>query len=268
MATSNKKNRKSPRESERYVEAVQKALSILECFTGTETELSLKQLTEKTGLTKSRILRLCGTLAGQDFLMRMPWSSYRLGPKLMMLGKMYERTNTLASLAQPILLELASLTGETASLFVLEGAKRLCLARVESPSPIRYTIREGDLLELYTGAGGKALLAYASEEFRRRILNGGILKRFTSSTIIERDRLEEEFEVIRRQGYAVSKGERTPEAAAIAAPVFDHESKVCGVLTVAGPIQRFSAEHCQEMLKSLLNSTRKLSLLLGNKEET
>jgi DNA-binding IclR family transcriptional regulator len=262
----NKKNRKIPRESERHVEAVAKALSILECFTGSEPELSLKQLTEKTGLNKSRILRLCGTLADQGFLVRMARSSYRLGPKLMMLGKIYERTNTLASVARPILRELASLTGESASLFVIEGAKRLCVAREEGPSPIRYIIREGDLLELYVGAGGKALLAYAYEEFRRQVLNGRVLERFTSSTIVEWDRLEEELEIIRGQGYAVSKGERTPEAAAVAVPVFDHESKVCAALTIAGPVQRFSTEHCQEMLKSLQASARKLSLLLGNRE--
>jgi DNA-binding IclR family transcriptional regulator len=82
-----RKNGKMPRESERHVEAVAKALSILECFAHSEPELSLKQLTEKAGLNKSRILRLCGTLAGQGFLIRMPRSSYRLGPKLMMRGK-------------------------------------------------------------------------------------------------------------------------------------------------------------------------------------
>jgi len=263
----NKKNEKRPRESERHVEAVEKTLSILECFTDSEPELSLKQLTEKTGLNKSRILRLCGTLAGQGFLIRMPWSSYRLGPKLMMLGKIYERTNALVSVARPILRELASLTGESASLFIIEGAKRLCMARAEGPSPIRYTITEGESLELYAGAGGKALLAYASEELRRQVLNSRVLERFTSSTIVVRDRLEEELEVIRRQGFAVSKGERTPEAAAMAAPVFDNESKVCAVLTIAGPVQRFSAERCQEMLISLQASTRKLSLLLGNRQK-
>lgn len=260
----NRKNGKRPREAERHVEAVAKTLSILECFTDSEPELSLKQLTEKTGLNKSRILRLCGTLAGQGFLIRMARSSYRLGPKLMMLGKIYERTNTLVSVARPILRALASLTGESASLFVIEGSKRLCLAREEGPSPIRYTITEGESLELYAGAGGKALLAYASEEFRHQILNGRILKRFTSSTIVERDLLEEEFEAIRKQGYAVSKGERTSEAAAMAAPVFDDEGKVCAVITVAGPVQRFSTERCREMLKNLKASARKLSLLLGH----
>jgi hypothetical protein len=39
----NRKNGKRPRESERHVEAVAKTLSILECFTHSEPELSLKE---------------------------------------------------------------------------------------------------------------------------------------------------------------------------------------------------------------------------------
>jgi DNA-binding IclR family transcriptional regulator len=123
------------------------------------------------------------------------------------------------------------------------------------------------LLEVYVGAGGKALLAYTSEEFRHQILNGRVLERFTSSTIVERDLLEEEFEAIRRQGYAVSKGERTSEAAAMAAPVFNDEGKMCAVITVTGPVQCFSAERCREMLKSLQASTHKLSFSLGDRRE-
>jgi IclR family acetate operon transcriptional repressor len=67
------------------------------------TELSRKQLSERTGLYKSRILRLCGTLMAHGFLICMEGSNYRLGPKLMMLGKIYERSNPLVFIARPIL---------------------------------------------------------------------------------------------------------------------------------------------------------------------
>ncbi len=258
----NNKSLKTTKESERQVETVTKALNIMECFTADEPELSLKQISEKTGLYKSRILRLCGTLVAQGFLIRIPRASYKLGPKLMILGKIYERTNPLMAVARPILRELASLTGESTKLFVIEGTKRLCLVREKGPSPLRYAINEGETLELYAGASGKVLLAYASEEFRNEVLSKN-LKRITPSTIVERDRLEKEFETIRKQGFAFSKGELVSEVAGMAAPVFDHTNTVCAALTVAGPIQRFSDEHCSEMSKNLLTSARKLSQLLG-----
>ena len=252
-----------PKESEKQIESVDKALTILECFSDTEPELSLKQISEITGLYKSRILRLCGTLAAHGFLIRRQGSIYRLGPRLMMLGKIYERSNTLISLARPVMRELASLTGESTKLFIIEGKKRICLVREKGTYPLQYAINEGQSLELYAGAGGKLLLAYTSEDLRHEILNK-TLTRLTPSTIVERDRLEQEFETIRKQGYASSQGEMVPEVAGMSAPVFDHENSVIAALTIAGPIQRFSSDRREDVLENLLASARKLSKLLGN----
>jgi DNA-binding IclR family transcriptional regulator len=258
-----KKMKTVAKESERQVEAVAKALNILECFTAGQPELSLKQLSEKTGLYKSRILRLCGTLIAYGFLIRQEKSLYKLGPKLMMLGKVYENTNPLVSIARPVLRELASLTGESVKLFVIEGTKRICLVREKGANPLRYVINEGESFELYAGAGGKVLLAYAPEEFRDRVLNQ-TLKKLTPTTIVERDRLEKDFETIRRQGYSITRGELFAEVGGMAAPVFDHNNSVCASMTVTGPQHRFTEDRCRQMLKSLLSSAKKLSFLLGN----
>lgn len=57
---------KPPKEESRQVEYGAMALSILECYIGGETELTLKDISEKTGLYKSRIFRICGTLVARD----------------------------------------------------------------------------------------------------------------------------------------------------------------------------------------------------------
>ena len=254
---------KAPKESAKQIESVDKALSILECFSDRVTELSLKQLSEKTGLYKSRIMRLCGTLMAHGFLIRQNGSLYRLGPKLMMLGKLYERSNSLISIARPILRELASITGESAKLFVIQGTKRVCLVREKGTYPLSYHVEEGESFELYAGAGGKALLAYTSKEFRDQVLGEKVLQRLTPTTMVERSRLEEEFAAIRERGYATSSGEVFPEVSGMAAPVFDHENNICAALTIAGPTQRFTEDRHQDMLETLLTSARRLSQLLG-----
>ena len=255
-----------PKESAKQIESVDKALSILECFSDGMPELSLKQLSEKTGLYKSRILRLCGTLTAHGFLIRLEGPLYRLGPKLMMLGKVYERANTLISIARPILRELASITGESAKLFVIEGNKRVCLVREKGTYPLSYHVEEGESFELYSGAGGKALLAYTSREFRDQVLGKKVLQRLTPNTIVERTRLEEEFAVVRKRGYATSNGEVFTDVAGMAAPVFDHGNNICASLTIAGPAQRFTEDRRREMLESLLTSARRLSQLMGHVE--
>ena len=252
----------TPKESGKLIESVDKALCLLECFSDTNPELSLKELSEYTGLNKSRILRLCGTLAVHGFLVRRKGSLYSLGPRLLLFGKIYERSNTLISLARPIMKELAMLTGESVKLFVIEEKKRICLARELGPSRLNYIIREGETLPLLAGAGGKVLMAFAPKPFQDEVFGQG-MERVTPATIVKREQLLEEFAAIRAQGYAISKGELVYEVGGIAAPVYNYDHKVVAALTVAGPMQRFTDELCREKLKDLLKATDKLSRLLG-----
>ena len=260
------KNRKRIRESERQVDTVARAMDILKCFSTGEAELSLKELHEKTGLYKSRILRLCGTLQTQGFLIKTPRSTYELGPQNMILGKVYEKTNTMIKVAGPILEALVTATGESAALFIMEKNQRFCVMKREGPSPIRYSIREGDPLPIYAGAPGKVLLAFAPPEELREILSGTVLKKITSTTITNVDELERELETIRRQGYAVSRGEVVTEALSLAAPVYDHDSRVVSAIQIGGPSQRLTPDKWPEMISKLLKSAGRLSLLLGKSD--
>jgi DNA-binding IclR family transcriptional regulator len=166
----------------------------LDCFTVAEPELSLKQLSEKTGLYKSRIIRLCGTLAAHGYLIRTPAATYKLGPKLMILGKVYERTNPLTAVARPIMKELSALTGESTKLFVIEGTKRLCLVREKGPSPLQYAINEGETQAIYAGAGGKLFLAFAPEAFQKEIIRRN-REKFTDATITDPKRFKKNWKL-------------------------------------------------------------------------
>lgn len=250
------------KESERLVDVVLKATSILDCFLCGQPELSLNEISRMTGMYKSRILRLCGSLVTKGYLTPVARSKFKLGPKLMMLGKIYEKSSTLISVARPVLRDLASLTGESVKLFAVEGKERICLARELGQSRLQYVICEGELLPLYAGAGGKVLLAYASEDFRREIADMA-MERGTSKPIVSGERLEEELAAIRRQGYAITKNELSSAVCGMAAPVFDHSGEVCASLTVAGAVQLFTEERTRGMLGHTIASARKLSLLLG-----
>jgi DNA-binding IclR family transcriptional regulator len=192
---------------------------------------------------------------------------YKLGSRILSLSKVYERSNNLISLARPVMRHLANHTGESASLFVVDGLKRLCLAREEGTFSIRYNIVEGQRMVLYAGAGGKVLLAFGPEELRRKILAKNHLKQLTPTTIKDPKDLAKELEAIRRQGYASSYGERDAEVAALAAPIYGHDGKVCAALSIAGPINRFSPEHNVKHLKILLASAEQLSQMLGYQGE-
>jgi len=261
--TVQKKEKKKSKTSVPIVDSLATALHILDYFTLREPELSLRELSEKSGLYKSRIHRLCGTLVIFGFLTRMPSSSYRLGPKLMTLGKIYENTNTLVTISRSIMKQLAEVTGESIALFSLDGETSFCLAREYGSSRLVFSIQEGDKMELHASAAGRILMAFGPEGLSDKILSQPKLEKFTSETITDSAKLAEELFTIKQCGYAINRGERELEVAAIAAPLFDYDNKVESALAIVGPVQRFSMDSEKDILKNLLGATERISELLG-----
>ncbi len=214
--------------SEQNVTAVERALSLLDVFTDQDPDLSLKELAERTGMYKSTISRLAGTLESRGFLMVSGRGRYRLGPALWRLGSIYRRSYRMDDIVRPHLSELVTESGETASFYVPEGSNRLCLFRENSPSSLRHHLEEGAILPCDRGAAGHVIRAWGDGVDDRAI-----------------DVLDDRF--------AQSDGERDPDISAIAVPVLDRQNTLLGVLTLSGPKSRFTEEKRLKLLASLQN---------------
>ncbi|HBU98815.1 IclR family transcriptional regulator [Thalassospira lucentensis] len=214
--------------SEQTVSAVERALMILDVFTDQDADLSLKDLAERTGMYKSTISRLAGTLESNGFLMISGRGRYRLGPALWRLGSIYRRSFRMDDVVRPHLSALVDQSGETASFYVPEGANRLCLFRENSPRSLRHHLEEGAILPCDRGAAGHVIRAWGNGVDDRAL------------------------EVL-EHGCAQSHGERDPDISAIAVPVLDRHKQMLGVLSLSGPGSRFTADKRQSVL-SLLKS--------------
>jgi DNA-binding IclR family transcriptional regulator len=181
----------------------------------------------------------------------------------MVLGKVYEKTNSLRSIAAPLMKELSTKTGESTALFVVDGMKCICMAREMGHSRLVYSINEGDDMELHPTASGRVLLAYADNEFTEKVLSQIPPTQFTANTQTNRKVIEAKLKQIRQRGYDINNEEREEGISALAAPIFDFENKVPAALAVVGPVHRFTGEHRQFMLSALLQASREISRLMG-----
>jgi DNA-binding IclR family transcriptional regulator len=220
------------------VAAVDRALSLLAAFREGDTVLTLAEMAERTGMYKSTILRLCGSLERYGYLQRLGRSGYRLGPTPMRLASLYQRSFRLGDLVVPVLHKLVDRTGESASYYVREGAVRVCLHRVDSPLSIREHVREGDHLPLDRGAAGRVLLAFSGAE-------GPVYAR------------------IRRRYVTATYGERDRETAAVAAPVFGIGQELLGALSVSGPVYRFPPRTTARLAALVREAAADLTAALG-----
>lgn len=199
----------------RGVESLERAFELLEAFRGGQSSLSLSELSEKTGLYKSTILRMFVSMERYGYLVRLESGRFVLGGTLFQLGNVYQRTFRLMDHVRTVLDRLTAETKETSSFWVLEDGHRVCLYRVESSHNVREAMfREGDRLLLDKGPTSTLLRAFSGAKGKR-------------------------FDEVRRDVAVVSLGLYRADVAGISCPVFAPGGALAGAVTLTGPRQRF-----------------------------
>jgi DNA-binding IclR family transcriptional regulator len=221
------------------VEAVERALSLLQCFREAGESLSLAQLAQRSALSKSTILRLAGTLVANGFLHRDGGGRFLLGPELARLGGLARPAVGLAELIRPVLRDLAEAAGETSSFYERDGDMRVCCFRHNAERAARHHLEEGSRHPLDRGAAGLVISAFT-----------GVAG--------------EKAQQVRRQGWAISIGDRSPELAAVAVPLTTMDGKLLGALTVSGLVGRFTPERIEQSRQALLAAAIALRPRLPN----
>ena len=129
------------------VAVIDRACAILFAFRPDDAALTLAELAARTGLYKSTLLRLAGSLIQHRLLLRLDDGRYQLGPATFMLGALYQRSLSVGDILVPLMRELAETSGESVSFYVRDEAVRVCLHRVDSTHAVRFHVREGDVLD-------------------------------------------------------------------------------------------------------------------------
>ena len=150
------------------VAAVDRALSILDALT--DDKVTLAELSKRTDLYKSTVLRLLKSLEKFGYVLRSADGSYRLGSKVLHLGSLYQRHFKTSEIVPPVLERLSAEVHEGASFYVCEDDKRVCLHRIEASRAVRDSIHVGDRLPLTVGAAGHVLARL--QQRPRRTLRG------------------------------------------------------------------------------------------------
>lgn len=135
--------------------AVERAMSVLDCFELGADRLSLADVAARLPLHKTTIYRLLNSLVRTRYVVRHDDGRYSLGPRLLYLGKVYEGSFHLADLVLPRLRQLSHETGETASFYVRSAGQRLCLFRVQPKEGVHDQVVPGSLLPLDESATGQ-----------------------------------------------------------------------------------------------------------------
>jgi DNA-binding IclR family transcriptional regulator len=223
------------------VAVLDRAFALLKAFDAEAEKLSLTELSRRTGLYKSTVLRLLAALEHGGFVRRLPEGQYAVGPEPLRLATLYQRSFDVGHVIQPMLERLSAASGETASFYVRQGAMRIALFRVEPSRSIRASVRPGQGYPIHQGASGKVLLAFSADA-------GGA------------------HADVRGECFASSFGERDPETASVAAPVFGVHGELLGALALSAPIARLADPAALGRARAaLLEAAREATATLGGR---
>ena len=178
---------------------------------------------------------------------------YGLGPLAMELGLISLQQYDPVRLAEPLLVELAQATGQSAAI-ALWGNHGPTIVRIEeAPSAVHVRMRPGTVTSLRDTATGKAFAAFHARERVREV---------TGQTSPDPE-FEAELARVRADGVSLSVDGLLRGISAMSAPVFDQRGHMVLALTLIGPTPVFDADPTGALAQTLRSYAQVLSRRLG-----
>jgi DNA-binding IclR family transcriptional regulator len=239
------------------VQAVIKAIELLETLAQDGASPTIAVLAQKLELSRNKAFRLLATLEKKGLVERNDEAgTYSLGLQAFEMAQHILKSAHLIRLAHPIMEELARKLDEAIYIAVMSNDEVLFLDMVDSLQQVKAVDLVGKRFPFFTNAAGKVLKSVTSIDFRGR----GAKKR----NFPDPQQLEDELYEIRKKGVAVDFGGLGEGLCAVSVVVRDYAGKVVGALTLLAPSFRMLQERLElEIIPSMLISAEELSMKFG-----
>ncbi len=244
--------------------AVKRALSLLELFTESASEIGLSDAARLSGHDKATVHRLLGTLREAELVEQDPHTKlYRIGPAVLRLARVREKSTPLLSVVQPLLDQITQETGETSHFSLYTGDALTVVASCTSSRPNHVALNKMEVLPMHATASGLAYLAYCKKELRDRALAQN-LPSFTRWTVTEVEGIKQVLEDVRHSGFAIADKSYDDDSFGIAVPIFGAaDGTAMGALAVAAPIYRMTEPVRAKIVELLRETSSELSRRMG-----
>lgn len=222
------------------VEAVERALRVLDSFAPGDAGLTLKEVADRSGVNKATILRLSVSLEKFGHITRDSEGLFHLGSSLWRLGSVFRQNLRMGPIIRPVLTNLVNITGESASFYVQRGNSGVCLYRVNSHRLARDHVEEGEIIPLHVGSSGQVLDAFS-------ICQG------------------KQVAAIQKAGYYLSLGERDPDVAGLSVPVLGLDGELMGAVSLSGLRVRFTESVVEGYRDAVLDAAQQIRAEFGER---
>jgi DNA-binding IclR family transcriptional regulator len=249
------------------IQSVDRALQILDCFTGPVSELGITELAHAMGLGKSTIYGLVNTLLITGYLEQNPENKrYRLGLKLFEMGSIVQRRMDIREIAKPYLKELSEKYNMTVHMGLYRDGEVMYIDKMDSPDTRIVFSQVGKRAPMYCTGIGKAIFANMEKDEIERLLNIQKREELTEKTIMKPDKILEELQKIKNQGYAVDNEEVELGLRCVAVPIFNHQKRPIAAISISSSVSILNEEKIRHISADLRKVALEISKKLGYNE--
>jgi IclR family transcriptional regulator, pca regulon regulatory protein len=246
-----------------FMTSLARGLLVIQTLSESKLQLSISQLSKKTGLSRASVRRCLHTLSELGFAATDDARNFHLCPRVLTLGHLYLSSMPLSAAAQPILEHLSRILNESCSAALLDGVDIVHVARANVPRTMAIDIGVGTRLPAFCTSMGRVLLAHLPAEELEAVLPKIEFTRYTEKTITSMEKLRQALTAVRREGYAIIDQELELGLLSMAVPLASSAGRVVAAINIGALGQRVSLQDMQtRFLPYLRAAAQELSPLL------
>ena len=236
-----------------FNQSLEKGLDVLRAFDAAHRTLTLAELATLTGMSKGSAQRTVHTLQVLGYVGKHPQTRrFLLLPKVIEIGFNYLAAHPLIRAANPYLSQLASASGETASLTEPVGLEMVYVAQLPTTKFIPVLTPVGMRIPMYCTSSGRAYLSHLPEAEVRAILDASDRPARTPATLTEVDAIMARIADCRQVGYATNCEELFLGDMGVAAPILNSKGQAVGAVHLSPPTSRWTLEEAQKKLAPMV----------------
>ena len=244
------------------VQVIERMFAIMDVLASREEAVSLKEISQKTGLHPSTTHRLLNDLATGRFVDRPQAGSYRLGMRLLELGNLVKNRLNVRDAALAPMRELHKLIHQPVNLSLRQGDEIVYIERTYSERSGMQVVRAiGGRAPLHLTSVGKLFLAVEEPQRVRAYATRTGLSGHTKNSLTQLPAMERELAKVRQCGIARDNEELELGVRCMAAGIYDDQGTLVAGLSISAPALRLE----EEWLPKLQAATREISTILGYK---
>jgi len=221
------------------IQVLERSFALLDMLASHQEPVSLKVISESTGLHPSTAHRILNDLTIGRFVDRPQAGSYRLGMRLLELGNLVKARLDVREAALAPMRELHKLTLQPVNLSMRQGDEIIYIERAYSERSGMQVVRAiGGRAPLHLTSVGKLFLAYDDLQRVRAYATRTGLTGHTRNSITDLTHLERELATVRALGSARDDEELELGVRCMAAGIYDDQGTLLAGLSISAPSDR------------------------------